>query len=435
MTDLGRPELLLAGFRVATMAPAGAILARGPNEFALWSQPPGDPAQPLAEPVTVGVGAGRITWVVPDRMVPGNMADVPRLEGRGELLTPGLIDCHTHLVHAGDRSGEWAARLAGASYADIARAGGGILSTVRATREASEDELVRLALPRLWRLASDGVTTVEIKSGYGLDTATELRMLRAARRLESLAPVRIVTTLLGAHAVPPEYAGRPDDYVRVVCEEMIPASRPWCSAVDVFCESIAFSPVQTETIFGAALATGLRIKVHAEQLSHSGAARLAARMGALSADHLEFLPDQECELLARAGTVATLLPGAFYGLRERQLPPVSALFAAGVDVAVATDSNPGSSPLASLLLAGNMACNLFGLTPEQAFAGMTRCAAKALGLDGETGTIEPGKSADFACWDARTVAEVLHRIGAGPLTRVMFRGQLRAIHSDPAGAA
>jgi imidazolonepropionase len=342
----------------------------------------------------------------------------------GRLVTPALIDCHTHLVHGGHRAGEFAMRLAGLSYARIAQAGGGILSTLAATRAATVEELVAMALPRLDALLAEGVATVEVKSGYGLDLETERKMLLAARRLGTIRPVNIITTFLGAHAVPPEHAGRPDAYLDEVCLPALKAlaGEELVDQVDAFCETIAFSPAQTARVFDTARAFGLPVKLHAEQLSHSGGAALAAREGALSADHLEYATAGDAGLLAAAGTVAVLLPGAFYTLRERQCPPVAAFRSAGVRMAVATDCNPGSSPLTSLLLAMNMACTLFGLTPGEALLGATAHAARALGLP-DRGRVAPGLRADLAVWDVAEPVELAYRMGFNPLAARYFGGK------------
>ncbi|HET7410119.1 MAG TPA: imidazolonepropionase, partial [Paracoccaceae bacterium] len=334
------------------------------------------------------------------------------------------VDCHTHLVYGGDRAREFEMRLEGASYEEVARAGGGIVSTVRATRGATEDALVAAALPRLDALIAEGVCTVEIKSGYGLDAETELRSLRAARRLGRERPVRVVTSFLGAHAVPPEFAGRADAYIDEVCIPALEAAQAQglVDAVDGFCEGIAFSPQQIARVFDRARALGLPVKLHAEQLSNLGGAALAASYGALSADHLEYLDEAGVAAMARGGTVAVLLPGAFYTLHETQAPPVQALRAAGVPIAIATDANPGSSPMFSILLAMNMACTLFRLTPEEALAGCTRVAARALGLD-DAGVIEPGRRADLAVWNVAHPAELSYRFGFNPLHRRIFGGQ------------
>jgi len=343
----------------------------------------------------------------------------------GRWITPGLIDCHTHLVHAGNRAHEFELRLAGASYEEIARAGGGIVSTMGATRAASEDELVASALPRLDALIGEGVTTVEVKSGYGLATEPELKMLRAARRLGRARPVDIRTTFLGAHALPPEYRDDADGYVELVCETMLPqvAAQGLADAVDAFCEGIGFTSGQTARVFTAAAAHGLPVKLHAEQLSNQHGARLAAEHGALSADHLEHLDADGIAAMARAGTVATLLPGAFYFMRETRHPPVDALRAAGVPIALATDCNPGTAPLSSILLVLNMGATLFRLTVDECLAGVTRNAARALGLADETGTLAAGKSCDLAIWDIERPAELVYRMGLNPLHARIWRGQ------------
>ncbi len=374
-----------------------------------------------------GMVAARDGWIV----YAGAAADAPVLDAaetiacEGRWITPGLIDCHTHLVYGGDRAHEFELRLAGASYEEIARAGGGIVSTVRATRALSEDELVASALPRLDALIAEGATTIEVKSGYGLALDAELRMLRAARRLGEERTVRIAPTFLGAHALPPEFAGDPDSYIDLVCNVMIPAvaQAGLADAVDAFCEGIGFSAAQTERVFDAATAYGLRVKLHAEQLSDLGGAALAARHGALSADHLEYLDGEGIAAMARAGTVATLLPGAFYFVRETKLPPVDALRAAGVPIALATDCNPGTSPLTSLLLVMNMGATLFRLTVEECLRGVTTHAARALGLADEIGTLEAGKSCDLAIWDIERPAELVYRMGYNPLHRRIWRGR------------
>jgi len=371
----------------------------------------------LVEDGALAAEAGRIAWVGPAGAMPPAFADWPAEDLRGRLATPALIDCHTHLVHAGERAREFEMRLNGASYAEIARAGGGIRATVAATRAASEDALVESALPRLDALIAEGAGTVEIKSGYGLDLETERRMLRAARRLGEVRPVRVKTAFLGAHALPPEFDGRPDAYIDHVAGEMLPAlaGEGLVDAVDAFCETIGFTLDQTRRLFEAARALGLPVKLHAEQLSDQGGAALAAAFAALSADHLEHLSAEGIAAMARSGAVATLLPGAFYYLRDERAPPVEALREAGVPMAVATDCNPGTSPLTSLLLAMNMACVLFGLTPEEALAGVTRNAARALGLAGEAGVLAPGLRAELAVWDADPPAELACRIGFNPL--------------------
>ena len=363
----------------------------------------------------LGVNDGRIAWVGPMHSLPRDASAVRMLDGGGRWLTPGLIDCHTHLVYAGNRAEEFEARLKGATYEAIAGSGGGINATVRATRAATESELVTQSRPRLAALAAEGVTTVEIKSGYGLDTETECKLLRAAKRLAAEVGVDVRTTLLAAHALPPEFSGRADEYIELVCREMIPAvvAERLADAVDAFCETIGFTPQQTRRVFTAAREYGLRVKLHADQLSDLGGAALAAEFDALSADHLEYSNDEGVAALSRSGTVAVLLPGAFYALRETQLPPIAALRAHRVPIAIATDCNPGTSPVTSLLLMLNMACTLFRLTPEEALAGITRHAARALGLD-DRGTLAIGKRADLALWDIAGPEELAYRIGANP---------------------
>lgn len=378
-------------------------------------------------PIDRGVIAargGRIVYAGPADDAPDFGADEVIACG-GRWVTPGLIDCHTHLVHLGNRAREFELRLDGASYEEIARAGGGIVSTVRATRAGSVDDMVEVALPRLDALIAEGVTTIEIKSGYGLECEAELRMLRAARRLGEVRPVRVRTTFLGAHAVPPEFAGNGDRYVDAVCHEMLPAvaAEGLADAVDAFCEGIGFSAAQVERVFAAARAAGLPVKLHAEQLSNLHGAELAAGFGALSADHLEYLDEAGIAAMARAGTVATLLPGAFYFCRETQVPPIAALREAGVPIAIATDCNPGTSPLTSILLTMNMAATLFRLTVAECLAGVTRNAARALGLDREIGTLEAGKACDLAIWDIESPAELVYRMGANPLHQRIWRGQ------------
>jgi imidazolonepropionase len=371
----------------------------------------------------IAVAGGRIAWLGPRSEVP--QAAHETHDCGGAWLTPGLVDCHTHIVYAGNRSDEFEARLNGASYEDIARAGGGIMSTVRATRAASVDELVRQSAPRVASLLAEGVTTLEIKSGYGLDLASEEKMLSAARRIGELMPVTVATTFLGAHALPPEFAGRADDYIDELCERMLPAlaAQGLVDAVDAFCERIGFTAAQTERVFERARALGLPVKLHAEQLSDQGGAQLVARYGGLSADHLEHLSAQGVAAMAGAGTVAVLLPGAFYFLRETVVPPVAALRAAGVPMALATDCNPGTSPMTSILLAMNMACTLWRLTPLEALAGVTINAARALGLLGEIGSLAPGKRADFALWDIVRPADLACSIGFNPCRAVVVRGR------------
>ncbi len=350
------------------------------------------------------------------------------IDAGGRWITPGLIDCHTHLVFGGDRADEFERRLGGATYEEIAKAGGGIRSTVRATRAASEDDLIDAALPRLDRLLAEGVTTIEIKSGYGLTVADELKQLRAARRLAAQRRVDVRTTLLGAHALPPEYEGRQPDYVKLVTDAIIPcaAAEKLADAVDAFCEKIAFTPAETEAVFVAAARHGLPVKLHADQLSDLGGAALAAKFGALSADHLEFASEEGVAAMARAGTVAVLLPGAFYFLRETKLPPIEALRRHKVPIALASDANPGSSPAVSLLLMLNMACTLFRLTPEEALAGVTRAGAQALGLGKDRGVLAPGYRADFVLWNIERPADLAYWMGANPCHQVVKDGQIRA---------
>ncbi|KQN04953.1 imidazolonepropionase [Sphingobium sp. Leaf26] len=341
----------------------------------------------------------------------------------GRWVTPGLIDCHTHLVHGGDRAQEFEMRLAGASYEEIARAGGGILSTMRATRAASEDALVEQALPRIDALIAEGTTTIEVKSGYGLCADSEIRMLRAARRLGRERRVGITTTFLGAHALPPEYADDADGYITMLCDDLLPqvAALGLADAVDAFCEGIGFTPAQTARMFAAAARHGLPVKLHAEQLSNLHGAALAARHDALSADHLEYLDQDGIAAMAVNGTVATLLPGAYYFVRETRLPPIESLRRAGVPIALATDCNPGTSPLTSLLLVMNMGATLFRLTVAECLTGVTRNAARALGLS-DRGTLEPGKRCDLAIWDIERPAELVYRMGLNPLHARIWSG-------------
>ena len=375
----------------------------------------------------LGVKDGRIAWIGPRADLPGSPATVARevRDFAGQWMTPGLIDCHTHLVYGGDRAREFEMRLQGASYEEIARAGGGIVSTVHATRAADEADLLASAARRLAALTAEGVTAVEIKSGYGLDIETELKQLRIARRLGHQAGVTVRTSFLGAHALPAEFEGRADEYIDFVCAESLPAAAAagLADAVDAFCESIAFSPAQTERVFGRAAELGLAVKLHADQLSNLGGATLAARHGALSADHLEFTGEAGVKAMAAAGTVAVLLPGAFYTLRETTLPPIDLFRHHGVPIAIATDSNPGSSPATSILLMLNMACTLFRLTPEEAMAGATRNAAQALGMQATHGTLAKGKAADFCLWDIAEPAELAYRIGFNPLAAAMRAGR------------
>lgn len=368
------------------------------------------------------IEGGRIAAVGPALSRPSG-ATVTDCGGR--LVTPALIDCHTHLVYGGNRATEFQMRLEGASYAEIAAAGGGIVSTMRATREASVEDLVAQALPRLDSLLAEGVGTVEIKSGYGLSVEAEIRMLRAARALERLCPVRVKTTWLAAHALPPEYkedrAGYLDRVVLAGLEEA--HGEGLVDAVDGFCEHLAFTTAEIARVFDKAAALGLPVKLHAEQLSWQGGAALTAARGGLSADHLEYLTEADAQAMAAAGTVAVLLPGAFYMLRETRVPPIAALRAAGADMAISTDANPGTSPMTSLLMAMNMGAVLFGLTVGEALRGTTGAAAKALGLGGETGRLAPGLSADIAIWNAQSPAELVNPIGFNPLHARYFKGQ------------
>ncbi|MGB0409962.1 MAG: imidazolonepropionase [Pikeienuella sp.] len=385
----------------------------------------GDAPYGMIENAAIALEAGRIVWVGPAADIPAAYAGFARRSLGGRIVTPGLIDCHTHIVHGGDRAVEFEMRLNGASYEEVARAGGGIVSTVTATRAATESELLESALRRLDVLIAEGVTVLEVKSGYGLDVETELRMLRVARALGKARPVVVCTSFLGAHATPAEYKGRDDAYIDEVC---IPALRAahaegLVDVVDGFCEGIAFQPEQIARVFDVAKELGLPVKLHAEQLSDLGGAKLAARYGALSADHIEYLDcdggDEGVAALAAAGTVAVVLPGAFYTLRETQVPPIASLRAHGVPMALATDVNPGSSPLNSLLLALNMGCTLFRMTPEEALRGVTVNAARALGL-ADCGTIAAGNRGDLAVWDIKHPSELAYRIGFNPLHERIF---------------
>ena len=380
----------------------------------------------IIEDAAIAVQDGHIVYAGPQGDLPADLAGADEtFDCQGRWITPALIDCHTHLVYGGNRAREFEMRLEGATYEEIARAGGGIISSVKATNACTVDELVATALPRLDTLLCEGVSTVEIKSGYGLNIDAEIRMLEAARRLATLRPVRVVTSYLAAHATPPEYKGRNGDYITEVVLPGLDAAhaKGLVDAVDGFCEGIAFSTAEIARVFDKARALGLPVKLHAEQLSDLGGAKLAASYGALSADHLEYLDADGAKAMAKAGTVAVLLPGAFYTLREKQLPPVEALREAGTRIAIATDSNPGTSPLTSLLLTMNMSATLFGLTVEECLAGTTREAARALGLLGETGTLEAGKSADFAVWNIDQPAELVYRIGFNPLHHRVFKGE------------
>lgn len=381
------------------------------------------PGYGLIEAGAVVRSRGRILWVGPEGDLPGDHAQAPRRDLGGRLVTPAPIDCHSHIVFGGDRAREFEMRLQGASYEQIARAGGGILSTVGATRAASEDDLVAQALPRLDAMIAEGLATIEVKSGYGLEREAELRMLRAARRLARERPVRVRTSYLGAHACPPEYSGRPDDYLTEICLPTLRAAHDegLVDAVDGFCEGIAFDTAQIARVFDLARDLGLPVKLHAEQLSHQGGTALAARYGALSADHVEYATPEDAALMARSGTVAVLLPGAFYTLHETQMPPVQAFRAHGVPMALSTDCNPGTSPVTSILLTMNMGCTLFRLTPEEALRGVTVHAARALGLP-DCGRIAPGLRADLAVWNVTNPAELAWRIGFNPLHARIFGG-------------
>ncbi len=380
----------------------------------------------LIEDAALVVGDGVLHWVGVRKDLSAELlaSCALTIDAQGALITPGLIDCHTHLVYGGNRAGEFEQRLNGASYEDIAQAGGGIVSTVKATRAATELELMMQSVPRLKALLAEGVTTVEIKSGYGLALEHERKTLRVARSLSAAHPVSVRTTFLGAHAVPPEFLGRSDAYVAAVLH-MLPIlnAEGLIDAVDVFCERIGFSLAQAEKVFQAAHALGLPVKLHAEQLSDSGGAELAARYNALSCDHLEWLSDSGIRAMAQAGTTAVLLPGAFYFLRETRVPPITQLRATGVPMAIATDCNPGSSPCTSLLLMLNMACTLFRLTPEEALAGVTRHAARALGLQ-DRGVLAAGMRADFVLWRVQSPAELSYAFGSNPHLQTVFNGKV-----------
>jgi imidazolonepropionase len=384
----------------------------------------GKPGLGLVEQGLIASRAGRIVYVGPASEAPA--CDAPEIvDCAGRWITPGLVDCHTHIVYGGDRAREFELRLAGASYEELARAGGGIVSTMKATRAASEEALVASALPRVDALIAEGVTTMEIKSGYGLDRDSELKSLRAARRLGEVRPLSVSTTFLGAHALPPEAKGDKDAYIAAVCDDMLPAvaAAGLADSVDAFCETIGFTPTQVARVFEAAKAHGLPVKLHAEQLSNQKGAELAASFGAQSADHLEHVDDDGIAALARSDTVAVLLPGAFYFVRETHKPPVEALRRAGVHVALASDSNPGTSPLTSLLLVMNMGATLFRLTVDECLLGATREAARALGRLNRVGTLEAGKSCDLAIWDIERPAELVYRIGFNPLHQRVWQGR------------
>jgi len=396
--------MLLTNAQLATMT--------GPHPYGLQS----DGSVVIVDETIVWAG---LTSDLPQKHDGHNAIDLG-----GALVTPGLIDCHTHLVHGGNRAREFEMRLEGASYEELARAGGGIISTVEATRDASFEDLVASALPRLDSLISEGVCTIEIKSGYGLDQDNELKMLRVARHLETLRPVRIKTSFLGAHAVPIEYVGRADDYITDICIPTLEAAfkEGLVDAVDGFCEGIAFYPQQIELVFKKAKELGLPVKLHAEQLSNIGGIQLVAKYGGLSADHIEYADDDDARALAQAGTIAVILPGAFYTLREKQSPPIQSLRTHAVPIALATDCNPGSSPLTSVLLTMNMACTLFRMTPEESLTGITTNAARALGLS-DSGKIAAGYRADLCVWDVKHPAELSYKIGYNPLKQRIFGGR------------
>jgi imidazolonepropionase len=398
-------DRLWLGGRLATLSPAREGLG-------------------LVEDGAVGALDGRIAFVGPASALPTGWTAEETIALDGRLVTPGLIDCHTHLVFAGDRADEFEMRLRGETYETIAAAGGGIVSTVAKTRAASEAELVEGALDRLDRLMAEGVTAIEIKSGYGLDLESELKMLRAARALEARRPVSVATSLLAAHTLPPEHRDSREAYVAKVVEEIIPAAVGLADAVDAFCETNAFTPAEVRRVFEAARAHGLPVRLHADQRTAGGGASLAAEFGALSADHLERTDAEGARALAAAGTVAVLLPGAYYALRDEEKPPVALFRAAGVRMAVATDCNPGSSPLTSILTALNMAVILFGLTVDEALAGVTREAARAIGRADEMGTLEAGKACNLAIWDATRPVELAYWLGRNPLHSRVFRGEL-----------
>lgn len=380
----------------------------------------------LIEKAALVVKDGQIAYVGPENVLPTEYASFERIDCENRLITPGLVDCHTHLVHAGNRAHEFELRLNGATYEEVARAGGGIVSSVKNLRAASEDDLVRETLPRLDALIAEGVTTVEVKSGYGLDTESETKSLRAARRLADERNVAIRTTFLGAHALPPEMNGDKAAFIDKIINEMLPviAAENLADAVDGFCEGIAFLPDEIARVFDAAKSYGLPVKLHADQLSNLHGAALAASYDALSADHLEYTDADGAAAMAASGTVAVLLPGAYYFIRETQKPPVELFRAAGTKMALATDNNPGTSPLTSLLLTMNMGATLFRMTVDECIAGVTREAARALGILDQTGTLEVGKSADLAIWDVERPAELVYRIGFNPLWKRVFKGQI-----------
>ncbi|WP_252176308.1 imidazolonepropionase [Endozoicomonas sp. 4G] len=411
MTKITGPcDLLITHVHIATMDPSGGTGSYG-------EIPDG----------AVAIDQGVIQWLGALTELPISLQPKTLIHGQGQWLMPGLIDCHTHLIYGGNRATEFEQRLEGKSYSDIAREGGGIMSTVNATRRCSLDELIEQSRPRLEALLSEGVTTLEIKSGYGLNLETELKILRAARELEQQYPVRIEKTFLGAHALPPEFAGQPDRYIEVVCEDMLPviAEEGLATAVDVFCETIGFNLSQTEKVFQRAQSLGLGIKLHGEQLSDSQGTQLATAYDALSVDHLEYLSEEGVKALENSATVATLLPGAFYFLKESQLPPVEKLRASGIPMALATDLNPGTSPFTSLRLMMNMACTLFGLTPSEALAGVTRHSARALGLHHHTGMIKTGYAADLTLWPVNSPAALAACLTGEHPSLTLYNGEVR----------
>ena len=404
-------------------------LTDAPSADGVWHHcnllPDADPARAIRDGAVV-VEHGRIAWLGACANLPEAYRQMPRHDAHGAWITPGLVDCHTHLVYGGQRADEFAMRLGGASYEEIARAGGGIVSTVRATREADEATLFAQSAVRLQALLAEGVTAIEIKSGYGLSLDAERKQLRVARQLGSAYGVTVHTTFLGAHALPPEYAGRADDYIELVCDTMLPAlsEEGLVDAVDAFCEGIGFSPAQTARVFAAAARHGLPVKLHAEQLSNLGGAALAARHKALSADHLEHLDEAGVVAMAEAGTVAVLLPGAYYFLRDTHLPPLALLRQHGVPIAISTDHNPGTSPTTSLLLMMNMACTLFRMTVPEVLAGVTAHAARALGAADRHGRLAAGRAADFALWQVASPAELAYWFGRNPCAGVVRQGRV-----------
>jgi len=394
------------------------------KEARLATMVAGRPGLGVIEKGLIAARGGSIVYAGPQADAPA-FAAPEIIDCEGRWITPGLVDCHTHIVYGGNRAHEFELRLAGASYEEIARAGGGIVSTMHATRAATEDALVATALPRVDALIREGVTTLEVKSGYGLDLASELKSLRAARRLGDVRALSVLTTFLGAHALPPEAAGDKEGYISTVCEDMLPAvvAAGLADAVDAFCENIAFTPAQIARVFEAAKTRGLPVKLHAEQLSNQGGAQLAARFGALSADHLEHADESGVAALAEAGVVAVLLPGAFYFVRETRKPPIELLRKHGAHIAIASDSNPGTSPLTSLLMAMNMGATLFRLTVDECLTGVTREAARALGRLDSVGTLEAGKSCDLAIWEIERPSELVYRMGFNPLHARVWRGR------------